>query len=547
MRKLSSFLLIVMGGLVACDLQPKITALPDTVGDFITARYPALLADPTTQPEIYNSAATDYGVYAAPELYGTGVTTDDYVLYASVDDYIVPPDEMPEAPVEEPAADETVVAPEQPNVDDTLVVGDRVANEPVKEEAKVESEPDIPWTPTDDVLNIPKYMYGGHDETEITVARGDTLYAIGAKYGMKVDEIAKLNNLSEPYNLSVGQKLVVRASREQVVTEIPKIPEVKPEAKPIEKPAEIKPVAKEEPKPVVKEEPKPVAKEEPKPVAKEAPKPAAKETPKQTPPARATTTRVDVTEVKIAPGDTLYSLSRQYSVPVNDLAVMNNLTAPFALYAGQIVRVPNLATAPVRAATTTPAKAATTATKPTTTTTKSETTNVKPKQTETKKAEPKKTETAKKQTETKKANDKKSSNAVKKLPAIAARSSSKFSWPVRGKILSNYGAKNGGLFNDGINIGATRGTSVAAAENGVVAYAGNEVKGMGNLIIVQHSDGWMTVYAHMDSLAVRRGARVNVGQKIGTVGQTGKVDKPQLHFEVRKGTKAYNPIQYLKK
>lgn len=541
MRKLSSFLLIVMGGLVACDLQPKITALPDTVGDFITARYPALLADPTTQPEIYNSAATDYGVYAAPELYGTGVTTDDYVLYASVDDYIVPPDEMPEAPVEEPAADETVVAPEQPNVDDTLVVSDRVANEPepVKEEAKVESEPDTPWTPTDDVLNIPKYMYGGHDETEITVARGDTLYAIGAKYGMKVDEIAKLNNLSEPYNLSVGQKLVVRASREQIVTEIPKIPEVKPEAKPIEKPAEIKPV--------VKEEPKPVAKEEPKPVAKEAPKPAAKETPKQTPPARATTTRVDVTEVKIAPGDTLYSLSRQYSVPVNDLAVMNNLTAPFALYAGQIVRVPNLATAPVRAATTTPAKAATTATKPTTTTTKSETTNVKPKQTETKKAEPKKTETTKKQTETKKANDKKSSNAVKKLPAIAARSSSKFSWPVRGKILSNYGAKNGGLFNDGINIGATRGTSVAAAENGVVAYAGNEVKGMGNLIIVQHSDGWMTVYAHMDSLAVRRGARVNVGQKIGTVGQTGKVDKPQLHFEVRKGTKAYNPIQYLKK
>ena len=70
---------------------------------------------------------------------------------------------------------------------------------------------------------------------------------------------------------------------------------------------------------------------------------------------------------------------------------------------------------------------------------------------------------------------------------------------------------------------------------------------MGNLIIIQHSDGWMTVYAHMDSLSVRRGAHVKVGQKIGAVGQTGKVDKPQLHFEIRKGTKAYNPIQYLKK
>ena len=118
---------------------------------------------------------------------------------------------------------------------------------------------------------------------------------------------------------------------------------------------------------------------------------------------------------------------------------------------------------------------------------------------------------------------------------------------MRGKILSNYGAKSSGLFNDGINIGATRGTAVKAAENGVVAYAGNEVKGMGNLIIIQHEDGWMTVYAHMDSMVVRRGARVSVGQQIGTVGETGKVDSPQLHFEIRKGTKAYNPTQYLKK
>ena len=134
----------------------------------------------------------------------------------------------------------------------------------------------------------------------------------------------------------------------------------------------------------------------------------------------------------------------------------------------------------------------------------------------------------------------------KKLPTIAARSSSKFSWPVRGKILSHYGAKSGGLFNDGINIGASRGTAVKAAENGVVAYAGNEVKGMGNLVIIQHSGGWMTVYAHMDSMSVRRGARVSVGQKIGTVGATGKVDRPQLHFEIRKGTKAYNPASYLR-
>jgi len=530
-RKIKLFLLIGVGVLGACDLQPKITALPDTVGEFITARYPALLADPTTQPEIYNSAATDYGVYAAPELYGTGATTDDYVLYSSVDDYIVPPDELPAPSVITPEVKEETPEPETSNVDDILVVGDRVIQEPVKEEPKPETETEKPWEPTNDVLDIPKYMYGGHNETEIIVARGDTLYAIGAKYGMKVEEIAKLNNLSEPYKLSVGQKLRVSASREQVVTEMPKIPEAKP-------------VAKDMPKSIVKETPKPEAKTETNTVVKEEAKTVTKETPKPVLTPRVTTTRVDLTEVKVAPGDTLYSLSRQYSIPVNDLAVMNNLSAPFALYAGQVVKVPNLANAPVRAATT-PTKSAAEPVKPAA---KADVKETKPKQAENKKQpEVKKTESAKKQTETKKTDSKKTSAPVKKLPAIAARSSSKFSWPVRGKILSNYGSKSNGLFNDGINIAASRGASVAAAENGVVAYAGNEVKGMGNLIIIQHSDGWMTVYAHMDSLGVRRGARVNVGQKIGTVGQSGKVDKPQLHFEIRKGTKAYNPIQYLKK
>ena len=522
MKKIALFLLFAVICVSACDLQPKITALPDTVGDFITARYPALLADPNTQPEIYNSAATDYGVYAAPELYGTGATTEDYVLYASVDDYIVPPDDT----ADDTSDTNTDVPEETPNVDDTLVVGERIVEAEPKPENESESdgETEAPWTPTNDVLDVPKYMYGGHNVTEITVARGDTLYAIGAKYGMKVDEIAKLNNMSEPYTLRIGQKLQVRASREQVVTDMPKI-------------------------------------SEPKPAAKAAPKPTAKPA---TTAGRATTTRVELNEITVAPGDTLYSLSRKYSIPVNDLAVMNNLSVPFALYAGQKVRVPNLAAAPVRAlSSVTPvkiadAKAVNTQTKTTetkksiatkTTTTKADTkTNTKDaaknKATESgKQATDKKQQKQAEQKQTKQA----STNSIKKLPAIAARSSSRFSWPVRGKILSNYGAKNNGLFNDGINIAAARGATVAAAENGVVAYSGNEVKGMGNLIIIQHSDGWMTVYAHMDSLGVRRGARVRVGQKIGTVGQTGKVNKPQLHFEIRRGTKAYNPIQYLKK
>lgn len=385
----------------ACDLQPKIQSLPDSVGDFISTRYPALLADPNVNPEIYNSAATDYGVYASPELYGTSVA-DDYVMYASVDDYIIPPQvqvsEYGTPPSVVDHGDEIIQKQDTAAaVDDYLRVPDRVA---YKGEA------------TDDVLEIQKPTSGVQ-----------------------------------------------------------------------------------------------------------------------------TVTRVELDTVRVAPGDTLYSLSRKYSVPVNDLAVMNSLHAPFNLIVGQKIRVPNLKGAQV-----------------------AKVVKQEPKKTpvaETKKSQKPSVEVQKKETKTVKMQDavavkkdapkKISSDPAKRLPKIAARSSSKFSWPVRGKILSGYGAKSNGLFNDGINISASLGTAVRSAENGVVAYSGNEIKGMGNLVIIQHSGGWMTVYAHMGSMSVRRGVRVKVGDKIGTVGQTGKVDSPQLHFEIRKGTKAYNPSSYLKK
>ena len=416
-----------MGGciaaLAACDLQPKIISLPDTVGEFISSRYPALLADPETQPEIYNSAATDYGVYASPTLYGS-VQNEEYVEYASVNDYIVPPsvsDMYGAAPVD---SGEPIVAAQT----------DRGAS--------------------GQYLRVPMY-YGNAaaSGTEITVAAGDTLYSLAKQYNTSVDQLARANDLDAPYTLSVGQKLIVPNNASVDIA-------------------------------------------------------VGQQTVKTTP--TKTTTRVQLREITVAAGDTLYSLSRKYSVPVNDLAVMNDLSAPFTLSVGQRIKVPNLDSAPVvsRSTASTDATQSTVASAP--------------------------------------AKEKISSDPKQKLPTISARSSSKFSWPVRGKILSHYGAKSGGLFNDGINIGAARGTPVVAAENGVVAYAGNEVKGMGNLIIIQHSGGWMTVYAHLDSMNVRRGTKVSVGQKIGSIGETGKVDQPQLHFEIRKGTKAYNPSSYLK-
>jgi murein DD-endopeptidase MepM/ murein hydrolase activator NlpD len=126
-----------------------------------------------------------------------------------------------------------------------------------------------------------------------------------------------------------------------------------------------------------------------------------------------------------------------------------------------------------------------------------------------------------------------------------ARSSSRFAWPLRGPILSAYGPKPGGLHNDGINIGAARGTGVVAVENGVVAYAGDELKGFGNLLLIRHADGWVSAYAHLDDMAVRRGDKVRRGQKVGTVGSTGAVSEPQLHFELRRGSRAVDPRDHL--
>ncbi|CAO3422779.1 peptidoglycan DD-metalloendopeptidase family protein [Azospirillum endophyticum] len=121
------------------------------------------------------------------------------------------------------------------------------------------------------------------------------------------------------------------------------------------------------------------------------------------------------------------------------------------------------------------------------------------------------------------------------------RGSARFLWPVKGKLISGFGPKPDGLHNDGLNIAAPKGAAVVAADNGVVAYAGNELRGFGNLLLLKHSDGWITAYAHLDKIEVERGATVKRGQVIARVGQTGGVSSPQLHFELRKGSQAVDP------
>jgi murein DD-endopeptidase MepM/ murein hydrolase activator NlpD len=129
-------------------------------------------------------------------------------------------------------------------------------------------------------------------------------------------------------------------------------------------------------------------------------------------------------------------------------------------------------------------------------------------------------------------------------PAAAGGAPS-FRWPARGRVIAGFGPKAGGQQNDGINLAVPEGTSVKAAEDGVVAYSGNELKGYGNLVLVRHPNGYVTAYAHASELKVKRGDKVKRGQIIALAGQTGSVNAPQLHFEVRKGSTPVDPMPYL--
>jgi murein DD-endopeptidase MepM/ murein hydrolase activator NlpD len=356
-------------------------------------------------------------------------------------------------------------------------------------------------TEPDDILLVParvaavpaKVEIIAPAASEIIVAKGDTLYSLARAHGVPLRDLVDENKISAPYAISVGQKLKVPGARVHIV----------------------------------------------------------------------------------ASGETLYSISRKYSVDLNSLATENKITAPYALAVGQKLRLPAVVGR----------EGSLVSSQQSVVSTQQELANLNAQQkqmdAEKKKldaeksrlesekakaaAAQKKSDVEKKQkeivaTEKKSAEletkrkrmaaqieEKKkiSSAPAKPLPKVAAAKLS-FTWPVRGKILSSFGYKKNGLYNDGINIGAATGTAVKAAESGVVAYAGNELKGMGNLIIVQHANGWMSVYSHLDSMSVRRGARVAKGGKIGVVGKTGKVSEPQLHFEIRKGTKAYDPQKELK-
>lgn len=132
--------------------------------------------------------------------------------------------------------------------------------------------------------------------------------------------------------------------------------------------------------------------------------------------------------------------------------------------------------------------------------------------------------------------------SIPKSEPAATPERADFRWPARGRVISGFSGKGG---NEGINIAVPEGTPVKAAEGGVVAYAGNELKGYGNLVLIRHPNGYVSAYAHNGELSVKRGEAVKRGQVVAKAGQTGNVSTPQVHFELRKGATPVDPTPYL--
>jgi murein DD-endopeptidase MepM/ murein hydrolase activator NlpD len=221
----------------------------------------------------------------------------------------------------------------------------------------------------------------------------------------------------------------------------------------------------------------------------------------------------------VAHGETLSRISRLYGKPVGEIAKANNIAPTAKLSVGDRLVIPGVrvSAAKSNAVNATPVAQA----KPAAPT------------------EPETVQTASMVTPVADAPGPK--DAVKAADGALP----KFRWPANGRVITGFGPSPNGQQNDGINIALPENTPVKAAEDGVVAYAGSELKGYGNLVLVRHSNGFVTAYAHAKELTVKRGDQVKRGQVIARSGQTGSVNAPQLHFEIRKGAAPLDPMPFL--
>lgn len=222
-------------------------------------------------------------------------------------------------------------------------------------------------------------------------------------------------------------------------------------------------------------------------------------------------------------GDSMYKIARKYGVLVADLLKANGIASPSELKLGMTLRVPSEGKT---VASTTPARVIVI---PQARTPDRRVAALTDNQVGSSDASPPSTQAA----------------AISLPPSPSVAVSAKLQWPVQGALLAGFGQRSDGTHNDGLNIAVPQGSAVHAAQDGEVAYAGSELEGYGNLILLRHDQGWVTAYAHNSELLVQRGDKVKRGDIIAKSGRTGDADKPQLHFELRIGSKPVDPLPHL--
>jgi murein DD-endopeptidase MepM/ murein hydrolase activator NlpD len=319
--------------------------------------------------------------------------------------------------------------------------------------------------------------------TPIVVAHGETLETLSHRYGVPVAAIMEANSITSPTSVHSGQHLVIPRRRGPAFASSAPQTRVASNARPIPSAAPVGP-------------------------PRNALAPAAS---------------VHI----VAPGETLHSIARLYGKPVMALAKANNIAPDTMVRVGERITIPGGGGSTLASTAPQQVPAAPAGLRGEGSAANSVATIDSPHSARL--AAPVAPEP----------------EASPAKGAEVAGNQPGFRWPVRGRVIAGFGPKPNGLQNDGINLAVPEGTPIKAADDGVVAYAGNELKGYGNLVLVRHSNGFVTAYAHASEIIVKRGDTVKRGQVIAKSGQTGNVTSPQLHFEIRKGATPVDPSQYL--
>jgi murein DD-endopeptidase MepM/ murein hydrolase activator NlpD len=327
---------------------------------------------------------------------------------------------------------------------------------------------------------------------EIEVLPGDTLYGLSRRHRVSLSELMTVNELADP-RLKPGQRIYLPAGRAP--------------ARPLEssRPAEVASARH---------------------VEESSPRPADSGAWHGT--------------YKVRPGDSIYAVARRHNVSFLELQQVNAITDARKVRPGTVLKVPSAGDPPVTSgrenAPLAPAEFAPPNVPSTT--------------------QPTIINGEKRVAALGSMNDASPQPPSEPIAAAPARrddtpsatgADGRLRWPVSGRIIAAFGPRSDGTHNDGLNLAVPLGTDVHAAEGGLVAYAGNELKGYGNLVLLRHDNGWVTAYAHNDELLVKRGDKVRRGQVLARAGKTGQVDQPQVHFELRQGSKPVDPTPFLER